>query len=85
MSERVCSREDMQPGCRVSGDLYYDMLECVPPEIVKGGAFLVGEPVDHGGDDNVPRYECYSMRGTGSLYYFEGLMTRTMFVSTYML
>jgi len=26
---------------------YHEMLECLPPERWKGGAFLVGEPTDH--------------------------------------
>lgn len=26
---------------------YWEMLECLPPERMAGGAFLVGEPMDH--------------------------------------
>ena len=28
-------------------ETYWEMLECVPPARMAGGAFLVGEPMDH--------------------------------------
>jgi hypothetical protein len=35
---------------RISKARYWDMLECLPPAVMGGGAFMVGEPMNHNAD-----------------------------------
>ena len=46
--------------------LYFEMLEILPPALWIGGAFLVGEPVDHHATSGQPRFEAYWERGLSS-------------------
>lgn len=42
----------------------YDEMLCVlPPKIMRDGAFLVGEPMDHSAKTGKPRFECYHQFG----------------------
>lgn len=41
----------------VSYERYMEMLEILPPERMEGGAFLVGEPLNHLTDESGPRGE----------------------------
>lgn len=44
--------------------LVYDrMLECLPPALWIGGAFLVGEPADHDAATGQPRFDGFRVRG----------------------
>lgn len=65
----------------VSEERYFDMLGCVPPERMSGGAFLVGEASMHRkeGGRYVPLYELYYERG--GHYYCGGLMSCERFDS----
>ena len=56
----------------VSEEKYYEMLECLPPEIMLSNAFLVGEPFDHN-EMGKPRYDLYYMNG--GRYYSGGLFS----------
>jgi hypothetical protein len=40
-----------------------EMLGALPPRRFVPGAFLVGEPVDHLGEDGAGRYECHRCQG----------------------
>jgi len=42
---------------------YMEMLECVPPARMAGGAFLVGEPMDHLAATGESRFEMFRKRG----------------------
>ncbi len=60
----------------VTEDKYDEMLCVLPPEIMVGNAFLVGEPVDHDHYGN-PRYQLY-FRNEGK-HYAGGLLTKDDF------
>lgn len=49
-------------------DTYRRMLECLPPELWTGGAFLVGEPSDHDIWSGAPRFAAYWHRNGVYLY-----------------
>lgn len=40
-----------------------EMLECLPPALMIGGGFLVGEPQDHDASDGRPRYDAFRQDG----------------------
>jgi hypothetical protein len=42
---------------------YWRMLECLPPVVMTGGAFLVGEPYDHSFKTGAPRFSAYRQQG----------------------
>lgn len=42
---------------------YWEMLEVLPPAMMAGGAFLVGEPMDHDIATGAPRFSAYRQRG----------------------
>jgi len=44
-------------------ETYWEMLECVPPARMAGGAFLVGEPMDHLAATGESRFEMFRKRG----------------------
>lgn len=48
-------------------ETYWEMLECLPPERMAGGAFLVGEPMDHLAATGESTFEMF--RKQGSKYY----------------
>lgn len=48
-------------------ETYWEMLECLPPATMAGGAFLVGEPMDHLAATGEARYEMH--RKDGDSYY----------------
>ena len=58
----------------VTGDRYYEMLNVLPPERMRGGAFLVGEPFDHNGKGE-SRFD-YFFKKDGYCYYGGLLTTR---------
>jgi len=45
-------------------ETYWEMLECLPPAKMAGGAFLVGEPRDHLAATGEPTFEMYRKQGT---------------------
>jgi formylglycine-generating enzyme required for sulfatase activity len=47
-------------------ETYWEMLECRPPARMAGGAFLVGEPIDHLAHTGESRYEMF--RKVGNKY-----------------
>lgn len=49
---------------------YMEMLECVPPARMAGGAFLMGEPMDHLANTGESRYEMF--RKAGGKYLVSG-------------
>ena len=51
----------------VSEDLYMQMLECLPPAYMRGGAFLVGEPANHCFATGSPMFAGFRQRG--GIYY----------------
>ena len=62
----------------VTEERYYEMLGVLPPERMSGGAFLVGEPVDHNGHF---RYDYYFAKD--GRYYHGGLNTTREFDTLY--
>ena len=42
---------------------YFEMLEVLPPAMMLGGDFLVGEPWDHHAISGEPRFAAYRQRG----------------------
>jgi hypothetical protein len=44
-------------------EIYWDMLEVLPPAAMMGGGFLVGEPVDHHATSGQPRFEAFIKQG----------------------
>lgn len=44
---------------------YWYGLECVPPAATGGGAFLVGEPMDHHCASGLPRFTCHRQTRDG--------------------
>jgi hypothetical protein len=45
--------------------LYHEMMDVLPPVIVKNCAFLVGEPMDHLASTGEPRFEAFRYRAGG--------------------
>lgn len=43
---------------------YHEMLNILPPALWIGGAFLVGEPMDHHALSGQPRFSAYWQRGS---------------------
>lgn len=69
----------MNKPTEVSYENYEEMLGILPPERhIFGTAFLVGEPSDHEGPENAPRYAMYST-GKEEKYYFHGPKTVAQF------
>lgn len=62
---------------QITKELYWEMLECVPPEIMKNGAFLVGEPYDHCAL-GIPRFSGYFTRNE-TYWVSDQVMTRREF------
>jgi len=63
-------------GQEVEEDIYYEMLDVLPPARMKGGAFLVGEPYDFN-EKGEYTYECFdSKKGK---YYYVGKMSKREF------
>jgi hypothetical protein len=54
---------------------YVEMLEVLPPALWIGGAFLVGEPMDHAAADGAPRFTGYWHHG-GAYYRASRPITR---------
>lgn len=49
-------------GTEVTEEKYEEMLGILPPAAMCSNAFLVGEPVDHGGEGYAPRFDLYFTR-----------------------
>lgn len=47
-----------------TAEAYRRMLEVLPPALWIGGAFLVGEPMDHAVADGAPRFTAFWHHGT---------------------
>lgn len=43
----------------VSEERYFEMLEVLPPAVMDGKGFLVGEAVDHRSETGWPRFEAF--------------------------
>jgi hypothetical protein len=50
-----------QPSTRAQ---YHEMLNVLPPALWIGGAFLVGEPMDHSHATGAPRFTAYKQTGS---------------------
>jgi len=71
--------EWLQAGDEVDEELYYYFLEVVPPAIMKGGAFAVGEPLRYN-ENHDPVYQCFRLTGhTNNKYYYMGELTKREF------
>lgn len=44
-------------------EIYWQMLEVLPPAAMCGGAFLVGEPADHHAGNGQPRFDAFRQIG----------------------
>lgn len=47
----------------ITEEQYWCWLECLPPAVRLGGAFLVGEPHDHHATSGMPRYQACNETG----------------------
>jgi hypothetical protein len=43
----------------ITREQYWDALECLPPAIMTGLGFLIGEPHDHRKDTGAPEFAAY--------------------------
>lgn len=59
-----------------TADKYDEMLNVLPPAAWIGGAFLVGEPVDHCPTTGAPRYEAYWQFGDAFVVSSRAITTR---------
>jgi hypothetical protein len=59
---------------------YYEMLNVLPPERMRGGAFLVGEPFNHNAAGE-PRFDYFYQKD--GRYYYGGLLTTREFDTLY--
>lgn len=48
---------------KVSKARYWDMLEVLPPAVMGGGAFMVGEPMDHDRATGQPTFTGFKQVG----------------------
>jgi len=60
----------------VTEERYDEMLCVLPPERMRGGAFLMGEPFDHNGNGEPRFYYFFAKDGR---YYYGGLLTAREF------
>ena len=60
----------------VTEERYYEMLNVLPPERMRGGAFLVGEPVDSNSRGEFRFHYFYQKNGR---YYYGGLLATREF------
>ena len=58
---------------KTTEEKYWEMLEVLPPAIMTGNGFLVGEPLDHNSAGQ-PRYEAFVEKG-GEFYVAAEAMT----------
>lgn len=56
-----------------TAEKYDEMLCVLPPELMIGGSFLVGEPTDHSARDGSPMFQAYRHRAAGYLASNRGL------------
>lgn len=61
-----------------TAERFDDMLGCLPPAMMAGGGFLVGEPWDHHATTGEPRYQAFRQRG-GRFEVADRPMTRAEF------
>lgn len=45
---------------RVSRERYWEMLECLPPAVMAGNGFMVGEPVNHNAE-GFPTFDAFKV------------------------
>jgi len=64
----------------VTEEQYYEMLNVLPPEIMKGGGFLVGEPSDHHAVSGAGRFAAYVRKGD-KFFASSRPMTRSEFIA----
>lgn len=59
-------REQLAPitWAETDEETYWEMLECLPPARMAGGAFLVGEPMDHLAATGESTFEMYRKQGS---------------------
>lgn len=48
-----------------TAEMYFDMLECLPPIRMSANAFLVGEPYSHDSRTGEAIYACFQKRPSG--------------------
>lgn len=48
-----------QPIKKVTKARFLEMLNVLPPQRYEKGCFLVGEPYDHNGENNNPRFQMF--------------------------
>lgn len=58
---------------------YNNMLNCLPPALWLGRAFLMGEPWDHDASNGQPRFAAYRVLNDGTCQVASRPMTRTEF------
>jgi len=57
---------------------YWEALGCLPPAIMRSGAFCVGEPYDHHARTGEPRFQAYRRSG-----YFYNVSSRPMTIKEF--
>lgn len=63
----------------ITVERYDEMLCVLPPEVMTGCGFLLGEPQDHNGPFNRPRYRAFLRTGWGeTARYYESIEPMTV-------
>lgn len=63
----------------ISRDRYWEMLEVLPPAVMGGGGFMVGEPWDHDPATGKPRFAGFRKAGEGkATRYYEASKPMTI-------
>lgn len=60
--------EEIKPGDAVEESLYWEWLEAVPPAANRRDLMQMGEPMDHNGPNNHPRYLTLQKHGAHWIY-----------------
>lgn len=63
---------------KTTEEKYWEMLEVLPPEIMTGYGFLVGEPMDHNAN-GYPRFAAFVEYPIGTFFESTGPMTISEF------
>ena len=59
-------------GQEIEESIYFNMLDCLSPRILKNNYFLMGEAYDHNGDNFKVRYMLFYKNN--NKYYYGGLV-----------
>ena len=59
LAQKVAKQHAPIVWTETTSEVFYEMLGCLPPALMLGSGFLVGEPYDHDASNGLPRYDAF--------------------------